>query len=153
MMGFVQMRLENTKEAERLLREASRLLKPLEDRGTLVETQRMLAQVLLSQGKVDEAERYALEAAKTVGTQDESSRATTRMALGLVRAAQGRDEEAETLLRDALAILEGTGYRRARLEPMTVLASFLRDRGRDAEAVQVEERLTELQPRNAAQIA
>ena len=45
------------------LREAIRLLKPLEDRGTLVESQRILAQVLLGQHRLEEAERLALDAA------------------------------------------------------------------------------------------
>ena len=81
--------------AERRFREAIRILKPLEDRGTLCESQRGLAQLLLAARQVDEAERFALEARETVGPHDNVSRATTRMALGLVRAAQGRDEEAE----------------------------------------------------------
>jgi ATP/maltotriose-dependent transcriptional regulator MalT len=130
------------------------MLQPLGDRGTLVETQRMLAQLLLMQGKVEEAERYALESRETVGGQDQHSRATTRMALGLVRAAQGRDDEAEALLREALEILDDTGYRRHRIEPTEALAGFLRERGRTAEAAQLEERLAELQvPRSAAPIA
>jgi predicted ATPase len=153
-MAQVHIRLGNLREAERVLREAIRMLQPLGDRGTLVETQRMLSQVLLAQGKVDEAERYALESRETVGGQDQSSRATTRMALGLVRASQGRDDEAEALLREALAILDGTGYRRQRLEPTAALAGFLRERGREAEAVQLEDRLAELElPRSAAPIA
>ena len=52
-----------------------------------------------SQGQVDEAERFALAARETVGPHDVTSLATTTMSLGLVRAAQGRDEEAEELLR------------------------------------------------------
>ena len=110
--------------------------------------------MLLEQGKVDEAERYALESRQTVGPRDMHSRSTTRVALGLVRAAQGRDEEAEALLRDALEILDGTDYRRYRVEPLEALAGFLRERGRVAEAAPYEERLAELAPaRSAAQIA
>ena len=82
------------------------------------------------------------------------SRATTRVALGLVRAAQGRDEEAEALLREALSILDGTDYRRYRFEPLEALAGFLRERGRVAEAAPYEERLAELAPaRSAAPMA
>src|SRR4029450_2858899 len=92
---------------DRRFRDAIRILKPLEDRGTLCESQRGLAQVLVSLKKIDEAERYALEARETVGPHDTISRATTRMALGIVRAAQGRDEEAESLLREAVAGVDG----------------------------------------------
>ena len=64
--------------------------------------------MLVARGKIDEAERYALEARETVGPHDNVSRSTTRMALGIVRAAQGRDEEAEELLREAIDVLDGT---------------------------------------------
>ena len=67
----------------------------------------VLAQLLLERGKIEEAERYALDARETVGAQDITSLSTTAFALGLVRAAQGRDEEAEELLRD------GDRYHRA----------------------------------------
>ena len=153
-LGLVRWRKGDHAGAEQVLREAIRMLKPLEDRGTLVETQRTLAQVLLEQGKVDEAERYALESRLTVGPRDMHSRATTRVALGLVRAAQGQDEEAEALLREAFEILDATDYRRYRIEPLEALATFLRERGRAAEAAPYEERLAELVPaRSTAPIA
>ncbi len=81
----------------------------------------MLAQVLLLQGRVDEAERFALEARATVGAADVSSGSTTLLALGLVRAAQGRDEEAEGLLRESDGILEPTGFRRHQIAPRAAL--------------------------------
>ena len=56
--------------AEENLREAIRLLKPIQDRGTMVESQRLLAQVLLDQGRLEEAERFALESRETVGAGD-----------------------------------------------------------------------------------
>jgi tetratricopeptide (TPR) repeat protein len=153
-LGLVRWRKGDLAGAEQVLREAVRMLKPIEDRGTLVESQRTLAQVLLEQGKVDEAERYAIESRRTVGPRDQSSRATTRVALGLVRAAQGQDEEAEQLLREALEILDATDYRRYRIEPLEALATFLRERGRSAEAAPYEERLAELVPaRSTAPIA
>src|SRR5947208_5901018 len=81
--------------AERLFRESIRILAPLEDRATLCETQRGLAELLLLDGRVDEAERFALASRETVGPHDRTSQSTTAMSLGLVRAAQGRDDEAE----------------------------------------------------------
>ena len=85
--------------------------KGLGDRGPLCEAQRALAQVLVGQGRLDEAERFALEARETVGPEDRVSVSTTKIALGEVRAAQGRDAEAEALFREALEGLERYGFR------------------------------------------
>ena len=123
--------------AEGLTREAIGMLEPLGDRGYLCESQRVLAEALVHQGRIEEAERYALEAMETVGPQDVTSLATTRMALGLVRAAQGRDEEAESLLREAVdrarnlapGWIDGLVLRR--------LTDFLTARGRGGEAAEL----------------
>jgi class 3 adenylate cyclase/tetratricopeptide (TPR) repeat protein len=130
--------------AERLFRDAIRILKSLEDRGTLCESQRGLAQVLLEQGRLDEAEQMALEARRTVGPHDQSSRATTRMALGLVRAAQGEVGEAELLLREAVDIVKDTDFVTHHREILGALIGFLRDQGREAEAAVYEEELATL---------
>ena len=127
-------------KAERLFRESIRILAPLEDRATLCETQRSLAELLLVQGRVDEAERFALAARETVGPHDVTSLATTTMSLGLVRAAQGRDEEAEELLRQAYDTLAETEHRKHQCELLQALVQFLRDRGRDEEAAELDAR-------------
>jgi class 3 adenylate cyclase/tetratricopeptide (TPR) repeat protein len=136
--------MRDLRRAEEILLEAIRILKPLQDRGTLVESQRMLAQILLEQGRLDEAERSALEARETVGAKDVSSGSTTLHALGLVRAAQGRDEEAERLLREAIVILQPTGFRRHQIGQLKALAQFLRDRDREDDAREVETALVQL---------
>jgi class 3 adenylate cyclase/ATP/maltotriose-dependent transcriptional regulator MalT len=127
--------------AERLSRESIRTLALLEDRGTLCEAQRRLAEVLLGKGKLDEAERYATEALETVGLHDMSSRASTRTTLARIRKAQGRFEEAEELLREAIAIFEQTDYRTFQESALGELAQLLRERGRDEEAEAFEQRL------------
>src|SRR5262249_57554305 len=99
------MRTGETHRAEKLFRESIRLLAPMQERGTLCESQRLLAQLLLADGRVDEAEKYALAARETVSAEDVTSRATTRLALAEVRAAQGRDDEAETPFRQPIALL------------------------------------------------
>ncbi|HXZ57932.1 MAG TPA: AAA family ATPase [Gaiellaceae bacterium] len=144
-----------TARAERLFRESIRILGPLEDRATLCESQRGLAEVLLDQGRVDEAERYALAARATVGPQDVTSRSTTTMALGLVRAAQGREEEAEALLREAADSIDVGEHRLHRREILQELAQFLRARGRDDEAAEVDARVERLldEAESAARIA
>jgi class 3 adenylate cyclase/tetratricopeptide (TPR) repeat protein len=132
--------------AERHFREAIRVLKPLEDRGTLCESQRGLAEVLVARAKVDDAERHALEARETVGPHDAGSLATTTMTLGIVRAAQGRDDEAEKLLRSAQEALAASDFREFELEALEALVQFFRDREREDEAVVFERRLLELAP-------
>jgi predicted ATPase/class 3 adenylate cyclase len=134
-------------EAERHFREAIRILKPLEDRGTLCEVQRSLAEVLLEQGRLDEAEMYALRAVETVGPQDIHSQSTTKKSLALVRAAQGRDEEAEALFRDAIETLERTEYMRYLSEPLSAIVRFLEDRDRAEEAEVFADRLAEVRER------
>ncbi len=149
-LALVAWELLDLRRAEDLLREAIRILKPIEDRGTVVESQRMLAQVLLEQGQLDAAEQLALEARETVGAGDVSSGSTTRLALGLVRGAQERDDEAEMLLREAEEILRPTGFRRYRIAPLEALAVFLRSRDREVEALEVDEALRALVGEHAA---
>ena len=85
--------------------------------------------------------------------QDMMSRSNVRMVLGLVRAAQGRDLEAEMLLREALDVLSATDFRNGEPEPLAALAAFLRVRGRDDEASELDERVASmLQPESAARI-
>ena len=130
--------------AERLFRESIRVLAGLEDRAALCESQRGLAELLLAEGRVDEAERYALAARETVGPQDLTSLATTAMALGKVRAAQGRDEEAEELLGEAVEIASSTQHRVCHRDALDALAQFLRERSRDDEAAELDERREQL---------
>jgi tetratricopeptide (TPR) repeat protein len=139
--------------AERIFRESIRILAPLEDRATLCETQRGLAQLLVAEGRIDEAERFALAARETVSPHDVTSVATTTMALGVVRAAQGRDDEAETLLREAYEMSAETEHRRNEAQSLHALAQFLRERGRDDEAEPLEARIEELVSPSAARIA
>ena len=139
--------------AETIVREAVRVLLSLEERAKVIEAQRTLAELVLAKGHVEEAERWALSAVETVGMQDMMSRANVRMVLGLVRAAQGRDDEADLLLREAIDSLSETDYRNVEPEPLAAYAGFLRERGRDDEAAVVEARLSALlEPESAARI-
>jgi tetratricopeptide (TPR) repeat protein len=98
--------------AEELLRDAVRGLRATHEHGFLVEAERQLAETLLERGAVAEAEKLALDVRRRIGRGDVWTLASVRQALGLVRAAQGRREEAEAQLAEALAILEPTMYRR-----------------------------------------
>ena len=145
-LGRLAWETDRPEKGEKLLRESIRVLAPLQERGTLCESQRLLAQLLLAEGRIDEAEKYALAARETVSAEDTTSRATTRVALAQVRAAQGRDEEAEALFQDAADILSDSEHCRVYLDVLPPYAEFLRAREREAEAVELEARLAERVP-------
>ena len=145
-LGLVAWKTGNPDKAEKLLRESIRLLAPMQERGTLCESQRYLAQLLLDQGRVDEAEKYALAARETVSAEDIVSRATTRVAMAQVRAAQRRYDEAESLFNEALEIVSGGEHCRILLDVLPPYAEFLRSLERDAEAAEVDARLAERVP-------
>jgi ATP/maltotriose-dependent transcriptional regulator MalT len=138
------------KRAERLLREAVRTHTSRGDRAVLPEVQAALAQVLIDVGKLEEAERLAVEARSSVVREDPLAVIATTSTLGAVRAAQGRDVEAEELLRSAFELAQETDFRVCELAPLEYLVAFLRDRGRTDEAAQYEERLAELSPSETA---
>lgn len=152
-LGRVYLWRGELEPAERLMRDAVRVLKGLGDRAHLCEAQRTLAQVLVRTGRLEEAERLALESRESVGPDDRVSLSTTKLALGVVRAAQGRDEEAEELIRAAARELGENEMRMWESEALGELAGFLRARGRDTEAEDYEARVAALSPRSTAPIA
>ena len=146
----------NVEKAEKQFRESIRLLKPIGDRATLCESQRGLAELLLERGRVEEAERFALDARETVGLRDATSRATTAASLAMVRAAQGRHEDAEELFRAGFDAIAGTDFREVELEVLDRYAPFLREAGREDDAERADERRAELFPaaaKSSARIA
>ena len=153
--AWVARRKGELPRAERLFRESIRILTPLEDRATLCESQRALAELLLEENHTEEAERFALVARETVGPHDVTSISTTTMTLGLVRAAQGRDEEAEELLRDAWETIAATEHRSGQRDALKALAQFLAERGREDEAAELEARREDVlaEAESAAKIA
>jgi class 3 adenylate cyclase/tetratricopeptide (TPR) repeat protein len=152
MVGRAAFAQGDLQRAEKLLRDAVRQLKGIGDRGSLCEAQRALAMVLVQKGAIDEAEGHALEARETVGPDDRVSDSTTRLALGLVRAAQHRDAEAEQLIHEAVDGFALYEIRALEHWALRYLSEFLRARGRDDEAVVYEERRAGLAPSSTAQI-
>jgi class 3 adenylate cyclase/tetratricopeptide (TPR) repeat protein len=139
--------------AEKLLADSVRTLKGLNDRSQLCEAQRSLAEVYVQLGRIEEAERYALEARESVGPDDRVSLSTTKVALAFVRAAQGRDEEAEQLLREAVDELGRHQMRAIERWALGRLLDFYRDRGREGEAAGYEARFAVLTPDSTMPIA
>src|SRR3954451_20189541 len=145
-LGIVAWETGDVERAEKLLRESIRLLAPMRERGTMCESQRYLAQLLLEQGRIDEAEKFALAARETVSAEDTVSRATTRVALAQVRAAQGRHDEAESLFAEALEIVSEGEHCRILLEIIPPYATFLRAHDREGDAAELDARLAQRVP-------
>ena len=101
---------------------------------------------MLEKGQIEEAEKLALAARETVGPEDQVSRATTRVAHAEVLAARGLDSEAEELFREAVALASKSEFRRIDLDVLPPYIQFLRDRGRDDEAAELDARVAELAP-------
>jgi predicted ATPase len=135
--------------AEKLLLEAVRTMKGLNDRARLCEAQRSLAEVYVQLGQLDEAERYALQARESVGPDDRVSISTTKLSLGLVRAAQGREAEAEELMGEAIDEMRRNDQRAMERWALGRAVDFHRSGGREDAALRYEERLAELTPSTA----
>ncbi len=134
------------KRAEKLLREALRMITVRGDRGVLPDYQAELAATLADVGKIDEAERLAEDARASALPNDTTCIVGAMTALGAVRAAQGRDDEAEELFRSALALAEETEFKVLEIEPLQRFTRFLRDRGRTEEVAAYSSRFSELAP-------
>jgi tetratricopeptide (TPR) repeat protein len=144
-LGDVAWRRRDYKRAEKMYREALRITSTRGDRGFLPDLQASLAETLAALGKIEEAERLALEVEAVTRPDDPHFGVTVAAMLAAVRAAQGRDDEAEGLYRSALA--ETTdGFALLELELLERLVAFYRERSRDDDAVVYEARLAELVP-------
>ena len=146
LLGWISFVRGDLDAAERAFREGVRVFRANEDYGHLCEAERALAELLLERDRVGEAERLALSAREHVSNHDLTSSTATLRTLGLVRAAQGRELEAEQLLREALAAVEGTECRLLEVAALVALARHLRARGRECDAEELEARLPERVP-------
>jgi class 3 adenylate cyclase/tetratricopeptide (TPR) repeat protein len=145
-LAWIARKRGDDKRAEKLLREALRMTTARGDRGLLPDLQAALAEVLAGLGKVDEAERLALEAQANAGPEDVPGLVAVAMAIAAVRASQERDREAEESFRSAVSRARDSEYRLLEVEPLERFVQFLHDRGRSNDAVAYEVRLAELSP-------
>ena len=145
-LGEIAFRRRDFKRAEKLYREALRITSTRGDRGILPDLQASLAETLAALGEIDEAERLALEVQAAPRFDDPHFGITVSATMAAVRAAQGRDEEAEELYCSALEEATKSGLAVIELEVLDRLVSFYRERGRDGDAAVYEARLVELVP-------
>jgi hypothetical protein len=144
-LGDVAWYKRDYRRAEKLYREALKITSTRGDRGVLPDLYAPLAECLALLGKIDEAERLAHELEGMTRPDDVHFGVTVTVTWAAVRAAQGRDDEAEELYRTALAGVT-SGYAIFELEILERLVRFYRERGREDDAVVCEARMAELLP-------
>lgn len=145
-LGWISHLRGDLKRAEKLLRESLRITETRGERGVLPDLQAALAETLADLGKVDEAERLAIEAQTNAGVWDTSAQIAATTALAAVRAAQGRGPEAEELLDSALAIARDGDFKVFELQPLERMVRLQQAPGRNGDASVYEARLAELNP-------
>jgi len=101
--------------------------------GRIPENAADLAALMLELGDVAEAKRYAQRAIESAAEWDVTARAAAAVAMGTVRRAQGRLDEAEALMREGVARLADTEYVAAHHDVMTPLACLLLETGQTEE--------------------
>jgi tetratricopeptide (TPR) repeat protein len=107
-LGEVLLDEGETERALALADECLALAEPTESRKNVVKARRLRGQVFLAQRRLDAAERellLALEVAYEIGNPPQLWK--TLVALGALRQAQGRADEAHLAYRDALAVIDG----------------------------------------------
>ena len=127
--------LQRYQEAAAVLEEA---LKQSQDSGELWNRSELFARsavAAVAQGKLDAAERFAQQALQTVTPGDQGSVVESNWALAELRAAQGRDREAEAAYRGALAEIARGPYWVMAQDAELSFARFLVARGRGTEAL------------------
>jgi class 3 adenylate cyclase/tetratricopeptide (TPR) repeat protein len=145
-LGWIARAQGELKRSEKVFREALRITVARGDRGLVPDYQAALATTLADLGKVDEAEGLVQDALANAVPEDTSFRVFATTALGAIRAAQGRDDEAEEAFLSAAQLAREADYKLFELHPLELLVRFLDDRGREEDAAPYRARLAALAP-------
>ena len=105
-VGFALALADDVEQAEHELRRGHDLLAAIGDTGARCTVDAMLADVLRSQGRFDEAVRFAEESRAISAPDDLDAQPRWRAALARVLASQGLHEPALQLAREAVALVE-----------------------------------------------
>jgi tetratricopeptide (TPR) repeat protein len=111
---------------EERLRADVETLSSMSEGSVLATTTALLAQAVYDQGRLDEAGELALNAAQGAAEEDMLTQTTWRAVRAKVLAQRGDCAEAETLAREAVALLEPTDLLSQRGDAMLALAYALR---------------------------
>jgi class 3 adenylate cyclase/tetratricopeptide (TPR) repeat protein len=122
-------------QAEAELRRSYEVLERFGESGMRSTVAVLLAGVLVAQGRFEEAENF-LDIGEATSTADDlASEIPLRVARAQIAVARGQTREAETLVREALALLEGTDDLGARADALLTQAKVLHAAGKTSEAL------------------
>ncbi len=131
---FVEMLAGEPRRAADGLRASFDTLERMGERGFLSTVAALLAHALHALGEDEEAERFSRASEDTAAEDDVFSQALWRTALAKVEVGRGELERAETLVREAMGILEPTDLLNVQADTWLDLAEILRLQGRPDEA-------------------
>jgi class 3 adenylate cyclase/tetratricopeptide (TPR) repeat protein len=121
-------------EAESFLRTAYEVLEPMGEKGYLSTIAAMLGLATSAQERYDEAERYARTAAELGAADDLTTGTLRRAALAEVLVWRGELDRAESLVDEALGLLEGTDFVSDRVLVLITQATVNEARGNHEQA-------------------
>jgi tetratricopeptide (TPR) repeat protein len=132
--GRVELLAGEPAAAERELRRGYEYLSRLGERYVLSSIAGLLAEAVAAQGRVDDAEALCAETEELAADDDVDAQTLWRLAKAKVLAHRGELEEAETLARDAVALLAPTDYVLNQVSALSCLAWVLLMNGGEPEA-------------------
>jgi ATP/maltotriose-dependent transcriptional regulator MalT len=104
------------------------------EKALLATTAAMLAQALYAQARLEEAERFCRASRQAAAAEDLSAQVTWRGVHAKILARHGRTADAETVARDAVALVAATDFLTYRGDAMLDLAEVLEVSGKPADA-------------------
>jgi tetratricopeptide (TPR) repeat protein len=130
----IEMLADDYEAAERELRWAYETLEKMGDKGVRAPVAAYLGEVLYERGRHEEAERFAELARELAAADDVVPQAIWRSVRAKVLATRGELEEAETLGRQAAALVESTDFPDLQATTFLSLAEVLETAGKAKEA-------------------
>jgi ATP/maltotriose-dependent transcriptional regulator MalT len=126
--------------AEKELREAYETLERMGEKGARAVVAAFLAEALARQGRIDEADRYTRIAEELAASDDLVPQILCRSVQAKVLASRGALSEAETLAREAAAMVEDMDFPDLQALTLLSLAEVLRSTGAPAESAELLDR-------------
>jgi class 3 adenylate cyclase/tetratricopeptide (TPR) repeat protein len=130
----VELLAGDARAAERELRRGYDYFSRLGERYLLSSVSGLLAEAMVAQGRLEEAEALAHETKEIAAGDDVDAQTLWRLARAKVLAYRGELEEAEALAREALGLLEPTDYIVNQVSALACLASVLLLAGNEPES-------------------